>query len=143
MGGILTYSDSASASSPGETRFLSTSSFSTGFPSVFDSSRTMLRKSLLTLTRLSRIARTLSDAALSIGPFRQRLPLSYTNPRRRIIQKPAFARRRPPRYYSSTVTGIPIRIIRISFSAFQLASRKQPCEPVRPISSGRGVPCTP
>jgi len=42
--------------------------------------------------------------------------------------------------YGSTTTGVPIAISRRRYSAFQLAKRKQPCDSVRPTSSGRGVP---
>ncbi len=44
----------------------------------------------------------------------------------------------PPQ--GTTSTGVPILTMRISASAFQLARRKQPWEPVREIASGSGVP---
>ncbi len=40
-------------------------------------------------------------------------------------------------------TGVPCSTILPRRRASQLAKRKQPCEPVLPISSGFGVPCMP
>jgi len=42
--------------------------------------------------------------------------------------------------YGSTNTGRPIQAICEKYSAFQFASRKQPCDSARPTCSGRGVP---
>ena len=40
----------------------------------------------------------------------------------------------------STYTGIPTQASFSRYSAFQFASRKQPCDSVRPTCSGLGVP---
>ena len=45
--------------------------------------------------------------------------------------------------YGSTSTGVPTLTILSTFSAFQFASRKQPCDCVREIASGSGVPWMP
>ena len=53
------------------------------------------------------------------------------------LEFPAFAD------YGSITTGVPTMTRRKRYSAFQLAKRKQPCDSVRPTSSGRGVPWMP
>ena len=42
--------------------------------------------------------------------------------------------------HGSTYTGIPTQTSLTKYSAFQFASRKQPCDSVRPTCSGLGVP---
>ena len=45
--------------------------------------------------------------------------------------------------YGSTSTGVPTLTIFSTFSAFQLARRKQPWDCVREMFSGSGVPWMP
>ena len=42
--------------------------------------------------------------------------------------------------HGSTSTGIPTHTSLLKYSASQFASRKQPCDSVRPTCSGTGVP---
>ena len=45
--------------------------------------------------------------------------------------------------HGSITTFVPLRHIAYSRAAFQFARRKHPCEPVKPMDSGRGVPWIP
>ena len=45
-----------------------------------------------------------------------------------------------PVRHGSTITLVPALHMPCSFSAFQFASRKQPCDSARPMRSGKGVP---
>jgi hypothetical protein len=46
-------------------------------------------------------------------------------------------------HHGSMYTGIPTHTSLTRYSASQFASRKQPCDSVRPTCSGLGVPCIP
>ena len=71
---------------------------------------------------------------------------SFTEPRRRamIISAQNWNRSiADGHHHGTTSTGMPIQTSFTRYSASQFASRKQPCDSVRPICSGLGVPCMP